>query len=80
MTTIDSLENGVLGAFGEVVPPLSIPNREVKHFSADGTSMRESRSVPRTAFFNGRRKESPGGIFLLQKMPKLDMVVYRRRK
>ncbi len=26
-----------MGGYGNVDPPLSIPNREVKHISADGT-------------------------------------------
>ena len=45
------VENKILGASSEVETPLPIPNRAVKHFSADGTSMRESRPVPRILVF-----------------------------
>ena len=65
---IDPLEDGVLGASCEVETPFPIPNREVKHFSADGTSMRESRSVPRTAFFNGRQIKIPERVFFVAKI------------
>ena len=37
------------GGYGERVPPVPIPNTEVKPFSADGTwleTARESRSLP----------------------------------
>ena len=37
----------VVGGYSERVPPLPIPNREVKPLSADGTAERwESRSLP----------------------------------
>ena len=37
----------IVGGYSERVPPLPIPNREVKPLSADGTAVRwESRSLP----------------------------------
>ena len=39
--------NLCVGGYGEVGTPLPIPNREVKHFSVDGTGFsRESRTPP----------------------------------
>ena len=60
----------VLGASCEEETPLSISNRAVKLLSADGTSMRESRSVPRTISFTRSLQwhEIPlQGIFLVGK-------------
>ncbi len=43
-----------MGGYSNVVPPLPIPNREVKHISADGTGY--SGRVSRRPFFLFRLK------------------------
>ena len=53
------------GDNGERVPPVPIPNTEVKPFSADGTwleTARESRSLPDS---NKKHPNKRWGVFLL---------------
>ena len=51
------------GGYSTVVPPLPIPNREVKHSRADGTAHpRESRSPP---FYERLRSEKNGASHFL---------------
>lgn len=55
------------GAMSDVEPPFSIPNKEVKRISADGTwslMARESRSVPRFLQLNTKISNIRCLIFL----------------
>ena len=43
----------IVGGISEGVTPLTIPNKEVKSFSADGTALGwESRSLPSFFYYN----------------------------
>ena len=55
-------QNSISGGNGERVPPVPIPNTEVKPLSADGTwleTARESRSSPDSINDYGESEDSP---------------------
>ena len=64
-------ENTISGGNGERVPPVPIPNTEVKPLSADGTwleTARESRSPPDFINDYGESEDFSGSLFLSSSM------------
>ncbi len=70
--------NVLFRRFGAVVTPLTIPNREVKHRSGDGTAMRESSLSPEQSIQKTEIKHHPFRVvfFVVQLLGTVD-VIYR---
>ena len=61
---IKGLRNRILGGYCGGVPPLPIPNREVKPACADGTAMQCGRVGGCLLYFGSSRSNDFGDLFL----------------
>ena len=62
---MELVNNHISGGYGSGVPPLPIPNREVKPTRADGTALRRGR-VGRRRFYREPSAIAEGSLFLLK--------------
>ena len=62
---LPDVRNRILGGYCGGVPPLPIPNREVKPTSADGTAMQCGRVGNRLLYLRVLRRKSRDSLFLV---------------